>query len=534
MATTKATFYIHYNTRWGEDLYIMFNNDRHSAVAMAYTPGAVWTATIQVGDNTRELRYRYIVKVGSQVVREEQCPHHAVQLTNDINHYRIQDCWDDNTSDTATGNDLISELLTSGDSKQSPTLQPGTVVITTHAPLRNRRMRLAVVGEAPAMGQWQPQHAIAMQRVSATSHRAVFQLPPQQAPTQFKLIMVAASNSAIMQWEQGENRWLHHAPHPDEVTLVNGLRFNAPQLAWNMVGTRVRLTDLASDHDMGMGDLGDLKKLIQWTHATGQDALAITTLADDTTVLGWMPQHVQQAVAAHAINPLYLRPSLMGQLSNKRLKAQYQQAAMALEDNRQERASALRTLKEKYAYDLFQQTGASTCRSRAYRNFVSNNAHWLKPYAAQCLLRRINDTTDSTRWGNYAQFDPARIDRFLKGRHHEAAFLYFMQFHLYQQLQQAIQLAASHNIRLMCDMTASPHLKLMDAKEPWTCEKFIEQRLRDNGGLTLIPLHDWLLTDGNFAARVAPTSNRPVTLEELVAATDFNRRIAALITRTRS
>ena len=68
----KITFSIEYHTHWGEELFLMQGNDRYSALKMYYTPGDIWTVTLDVSDETSQLRYRYMVKEGGEVTRVEQ------------------------------------------------------------------------------------------------------------------------------------------------------------------------------------------------------------------------------------------------------------------------------------------------------------------------------------------------------------------------------------------------------------------------------------------------------------------------------
>ena len=49
--------------------------------------------------------------------------------------------------------------------------------------------------------------------------------------------------------------------------------------------------------------------------------------------------------------------------------------------------------------------------------------------------------------------------------------------------------------------------------------------------MLLIPLQDWLIIDGDYLSRVAKAASvrLPITVEELIAARDFNSRLASII-----
>jgi len=533
----KVTFYIEYFTRWGEELYLMLNDDKHSALKMSYTPGGVWTVTMPLSDDTRQLCYRYMVKCGGEVVREEQCRCHTLHLAPGVQAFQVQDSWDDTASIAGTDG-LMGRLVQERDSRISlDAITPGSLVIQAVAPMRDRTMRLAVAGASPALGEWDVKRAVPMQPCGNAQWRAIIQLPHHEAPTQFKLIMVPLRGRAgEVRWEQGDNRWLRHAPHPDEVSIIGGLHFNGDGLAWKQVGTLVQLKTLKGDHDAGVGDMGDLKKVVQWAHASRQDAVACVSLGDESIVAGWMPDDLRQLVIDNAIDPAYLRLAALGTLVDKKRKAQFQRAALEMNAGNKASLQQVRQFKLDYASELFEIQATSTSRSRGYRDFVATQARWLKPYVAQCLLARINDTTDVTRWGRYARYDAAMVDRFLRARHREAALCYYVQYHLWQQLLQVFDYAQDKQVNLLC-CKPSTHVQLMMSHEPWVCERQIGDRLRNApAGLTLIPLRDWLLTDGNYNGRLAAITDHdqrlPITVQELVAATDFNRRLSDLIARS--
>ena len=80
-------------------------------------------------------------------------------------------------------------------------------------------------------------------------------------------------------------------------------------------------------------------------------------------------------------------------------------------------------------------------------------------------------------------------------------------------------------------MVTLRNVKTLELREPWVNQRFLEQRLNQGGDMALVPLRDWLIIDGDYLSRVAKASSGrlPISVEELVAARDFNSRIASLI-----
>ena len=522
----KITFSIQYHTHWGEELFLMLGNDRYSALKMYYKPGDVWTVTLDVSNETRQLRYRYMVKEGGEVTRVEQCPCHMLSLDRSIAHYIVEDCWDDNAG-TPAADDFITRLMGVDEVVAPVHYKTGTVIVEAIVSTHHPSMKPAIVGEAPVMGAWNVRKAIAMQPCEESLWKASLSVPADQIPTQYKLII--AGKRGDVQWETGENRWLKQTPHHDEVMLLRGLRFRHDGNLRPQVVAFVELATLRSERDMGIGDLGDLKKVLQWVSATGQNAVLINSIADRTVVEGWMPVDMRKRVLENAIDPVFICASALGSISDKKLMAQFQKKGMALNALDESLVDEVRALKTVYAHAVFDENGASVTRTAAYRKFVNENAAWLRPYAAQMILKRVNGTTDFTAWGNYSQFNPEQIERFLKARHHEYRYICFLQYQLRQQLITMARYAQSKKVILSCDMTAPRHVKHLDPKEPWVNQRFLEQRLRESGRMALIPLRDWLLIDGDFLQRVNKSPQRlAVSLEELIAAHDFNTRIKTI------
>lgn len=528
----KITFSIQYHTHWGEELFLMLGNDRYSALKMNYMPGDVWIATLDVNSGTRQLRYRYMVKEGGEVTRVERCACHCLSLSTGITHYRVDDCWDDN-EDGLLGDDFIKRI--SGEAVASAKTQysPGTVVIEALLPKHVSGVKLAVVGETPSIGEWNVRRVVVMRPCGDSLWRTDIKMIPDEFPAQFKLITVDKRGN--VQWERGGNRWLWQSPNSDEVTIVKGIRFRHEIGTQPQAATLVEVATLRSDQDLGIGDLGDLKKVIQWALLTGQHNVVMGTIADAVVVDGWMPIDLRNQVMENAIDPALINVSSLGSLSDKRLKAQFQKTGMNLNQLDAISLDEVRTLKMEYSQALFKENGGKLIRTADYHRFIAANMTWLRPYAAQYLLQRVNASADPVAWGNYSCYNPEMIERFLNARHREAAFIYYLQYQLRQQLLELARFASVKGVTLCCDMSASRHVRYLDPKEPWINHRFIEQRLREAGRIALIPLRDWLLIDGDFLSRVvkSKTQRLAVSLEELIAAHDFNTRIKLLMTPER-
>ncbi len=524
------TFSIEYETRWGEELYLMLGNDRYSAVKMNYNAGGIWTVSYNVSESTRQLRYRYLVKEGGEVTRMERCECHILNLQDGVSRYLVDDYWDDENG-ALLASDFIARLTSARErTTMAASVKPGHVIIEAEFPVARDGHKPALVGEAAVLGAWNVRRAVPMQPCGESVWRAELVVPTADFPCQFKLI--TTGRRGAVEWESGDNRWMRQPPHDDEVLLLNGLKFRRNEAVRPRVATVIEVAALRSDRDMGCGDLGDLKKVIQWAATTGQDAVSLNSLADGSVVDGWMPVDTRKRVMENAIDPVLINLAALGTIADKKLKAQYQKAGMALNGLDHVDMGDVRRLKLDYGRTVFADNGASVVRTAAYRKFVAENGEWLRPYAAQAILQQVNGIAESSGWGNYSAYNPEQIEKFLKARHREAAFQYYLQFQLRQQLIDAAQYARTKKVMITCNM-APRNVKALDLREPWVNQRFLEQRLNQGGDMVLVPLRDWLIIDGDYLARVDKASSYrlPISIEELTAARDFNSRLISIINR---
>ena len=79
-----------------------------------------------------------------------------------------------------------------------------------------------------------------------------------------------------MAWENNPNRYLANPKLGDAETLVVGDRyvyFNLP--IWKGAGTAIPVFSLRSEGSFGVGDFGDLIKMIDWAVLTHQKVVQI-------------------------------------------------------------------------------------------------------------------------------------------------------------------------------------------------------------------------------------------------------------------
>ena len=145
---------------------------------------------------------------------------------------------------------------------------------------------LRVVGADETLGSWDLQQGINLLQhhinewivdIDVTRQTSGF----HQAPVtlEFKFVSYGTGDAkgyADYQWEQGENRFITLPDMQDGDMLVYELPqayFPVPPL--KCAGTLIPVFSLRSKSSFGVGDFGDLKKMIDWVASTHQRLLQI-------------------------------------------------------------------------------------------------------------------------------------------------------------------------------------------------------------------------------------------------------------------
>lgn len=436
----KVRFHIHYHTQWGEQLAVsgdcpaLGNGAPATALRMTHTGSGHWTAEADI-DAPTSLSYSYILlRDGvSLPVRTEWGRPRTVALQR--GPLSIEDRWHDRPADAPFYSSLLRDVVNRRPTH--PRLDSrGWLTLSIQAPTIDPSRRLAIAGNLPQLGLWDPEHAFPLDDSAFPLWQATLDLTPEQARAmEFKIISIG--RDASVAWPQGDNlRLPPSVGHYDtQQRLIELPQYIDPLPLWKATGTAVPVFSLRSADDYGIGDFYDLMPLADWAAATGQRIIQILPVNDTTKSYDGGDAYPYNAISTFALNPVYLRPEAMGSLHDPDLTAEMRERAAALNAlEAADYAGALR-LKLDYARRLYALEGKALQATAEYRDFVSRNDTWLLPYAAYCTLRDLHHTPDYRQWGLYAHYHPTLIGRLAQEQPEEIGFHYFLQYHLDRQLR---------------------------------------------------------------------------------------------------
>lgn len=331
---------------------------------------------------------------------------------------------------------------------EAPAYHPLLRVLT---PKQVPNARVVVAGSTPELGNWNPQAAPTMKRSGIPLWTVT--LPEGLDPdTEFKFVIIIDDE---LIWEDGPNRTLSQ-PGPLE---FRGLT------PWRAAGVAVPVFSLRSYDDFGVGDFADLRLLVDWAARTGQQLIQILPVNDTTMWRTKDDSYPYNANSSFALHPLYLRPQLLGTLSDKAEADRFEELRRELQSKPDIDYPAVMKAKEVYARAVFAERGDAAIASAAFADFTGRNARWLLPYAAWCVLRDKNGTPDFRQWpeSNYSPAIPARL--LLGPERREMLFYMWLQYQLHRQLSDAVRYARSRGVAVKGDIPIGVSANSADAWE---------------------------------------------------------------------
>lgn len=456
-------FNIDYKTRFGEELVLNIVNEGSEAkYRMITTDGERWTYKLSLPAQKRQpvLTYYYEVERGGRSVRHEwtTIPHTLELTTVHGAHYTVFDRWSDIPEDSYLYSSAFTDCIRG---RKLEVLQPSsyrsTVRLVVRAPQLRGDDRLAVIGKGDGLGNWDTAKALLM-----TEHHFnewVVDLDATQladGKMEFKFIALNTKNQQSSVWEAGFNRTIE-LPQIEqrEVVVYNLDQAFFPLYDVRLAGMLVPVFSLRSEGSFGVGDFGDLKKMVDLVCETGQRVLQILPVNDTTTTHSWTDSYPYSCISIFAIHPQYADLRQLPALTNAKQRNDFEALRQQLNALAQIDYEQVNNAKITYLRLLFSQEGSKVLGSKDFKEFLAEAGQWLVPYAQYCVLRDKYGTACFEQWPDHNTWNEADRAALLNARssqYREASFWYYVQFVLHTQLLDAHQYARKSHVVLKGDI----------------------------------------------------------------------------------
>ena len=457
----KITLNINYHTNWGEYLCVcgsvheLGSNDIRNAKKLDHDGLGNWTLSIELPETAASFTYRYFVKNGSEVVREEYGEAHALRFSKKSKEYVCHDLWQEQPK----GKPFFSSAFTQcvnrrKESRSSQSTGVDSIVIRVAAPRITPDQSLAIVGSSPALGQWNPAKAKQMGDSSFPIWQGVIPREALTSDTEYKFIIVNKKDGDVIAWEDGDNRRFGIDTKPGTTTFVTVPQLRNPLPAYRGAGVAIPVFSVRTNEDFGVGDFISLKKMIDWAAMTGQRFLQVLPINDTTMTGTWTDSYPYNANSTFALHPMYMRLEMLGEPTPER-KKYYEKLRGELNALPEIDYEKVNRVKSEYIDEMFARNGRKVLATNEFKHFFSKNSHWLRPYAVFCALRDKFNTPEFSMWGPYAHYTSDTVDNFIAESEENAQAVrrvYYIQFNLDKQMREVSEYASAKGVAIKGDI----------------------------------------------------------------------------------
>ncbi|MBF1608137.1 MAG: 4-alpha-glucanotransferase, partial [Prevotella sp.] len=498
-------FHIDYQTYYGQDLVLNIITGQHkgaveaSQYRMRTSDGYHWEVEVKKDAKPgTHIDYFYSILCGNNEQRKEWgVINHRLDFDTERSlNYRVYDHWSDipdnaylytsAITDCVAGKKLVKGKLNNYNK---------AVTLKVRAPQLGATDELFLVGAEPALGAWNVKKALKMvqHNVNEWSYTLdATKLVGDQIEVKF-FIKSNDSNENLV-WEYSDNRTLL-LPTMDEgdVVVYELTEASFPLPAVRVAGTLVPVFSLRSETSFGIGDFGDLKKMVDWISKTHQRALQILPINDTTITHTWTDSYPYSCISIFALHPQYVDLTALPALKDKKQSEKFEKLRKELNALPQIDYERVNDAKTEYLRLLFEQEGGKVLESSAFKKFFAETESWLVPYAQYSYMRDKFGTADFSHWPDHKQWDEADRKALSNPKdkaYKEVAFFYYVQFVLSSQLKAVHEYAQAHKIILKGDIPIGVNR--------YGCDVWTEPRYFNLNGQAGAPPDDFSVNGQNW------------------------------------
>ena len=443
----KLKFSIQYGTQWGQNLYVVItyrssdHTEKTQRLMMVTTDGMEWSLETTVLESRKHpitsFLYNYQVEDNDgNVIRKEWDAIPRIYYFDSSKDYVLVDRW----RDVPLQYHLYSKayLTTMGledNDKVEPLRVPlyrKTILFRVSAPQLQKGQSVAIVGSHPALGSWNVARYLRMESIGRFEWLLSVNVEAVLLPIEYKYVIVDDNTHAFVAWEEGDNRTTDgllpadQTMVPDGTVLVAyGESLRVKEQTWRAAGVVIPVFSLRTKESYGVGDFGDLRRLVDWCVATGMKVIQLLPVNDTTCSGNWSDSYPYNIVSAFALHPHYLDLEELGTLKSETKMTVYHRQRQELNAIGYSDYEAVDRVKRSYVEEVFVERGQQTLDSKDFKLWYAENKEWLEPYA---------------KWVS------------AKSSYSSAAVVYYVQYHLHIQLKSAADYARSKGIFIKGDV----------------------------------------------------------------------------------
>ena len=457
----KFHFSIEYRTEWGQcvgvevTLHYANGNEIRELVLLDTQDGLQWKGEVFYRDkDILTFTYQYVICKESEVVRREW---NIVPRTFNasVNHvFILSDSW----RDVPSCSYMYSTAYTNCNYSAAPEFPhlayfDRTFVFRVQAPQLRSGQALALVGSVPQLGRWEARYALRMTRAGINEWIISISAEGINTPFEYKYVILDEASGELVAWEEGNNRITpNYQAELNRIIVLSDNNLHISEDRWKVAGLVVPLFSLRSEHSQGVGDIGDLRSMVDWVAQTGMHVIQLLPIYDTTQTHTDADSYPYNSISIYALHPMYVDIRQLPEIEDDTFMQEYEQERLAINASPQVQYSAVNRLKEEYLRRLYKQQSEGLSADSGYLSFCQKNSDWLICYSVFCLLRDMYGTSDFSKWPQYNIYNESEVLGLAKKHEYESGYYIFVQYLLDKQLSAATAYAHQHNVVLKGDI----------------------------------------------------------------------------------
>ena len=342
----------------------------------------------------------------------------------------------------------------------------GETVFRLVAPRVAPEHQLCVLGSDPALGAWDNTKGLVLSDGEYPTWTGTIRLENPTADCLYKYAIWDAQAGHALDMEGGDNRVVPATSDGPAARVLNDESYRYPD-AWRGTGVALPVFAMRSESGLGVGEFSDLKLLTDWAVQTGLKLVQILPINDTTATHTWVDSYPYAAISVFALHPQFIHLEGIAALQDPEAAQELAQVKAELNAKDFVDYEPVMNAKWKFLRQLYQQEKKAFLADAGYREFYASQADWLVPYAAFSALRDRFGTADFQQWP--AEFRSPQNLRELTAEtapdYDDYGLFFFTQFHLDQQLREAVAYARSRGVVLKGDLPIGIYRHSVDA---WT------------------------------------------------------------------
>jgi 4-alpha-glucanotransferase len=492
----KIRFNIHFTTTWGQNMHISGSIPQLGMGKVAKSHPLTykwdentWTGTVEVSPRELQLEYKYLIvndMNGSIIWEGGENRTIDLSLVSDLGEIVLNDNWREQDlisqlfTNRAFANTLFKRALCSCKKAIAPKRTNDSraeICFRIAVPIISPELTLAIIGSDNSLGAWDEAKAVVMKDNCYPLWQANVFAENPDISIEYKYVVYDTRNRKIITWEDGENRVLLSSllqkKHQLIVRTDENFRYSGKLPKFR--GLQVPLSQISCAEKGYFSDFGCLHETIELAAQLGMKLVKVSPFFATASGFDGEAFTTSASASMYGIDHLYLSINSLAKIEDEKIQSGLEKEYAHLTSAKEIDYLKIAELKKDYAWHKFNELVAEAEILSEIQNFVHENQTWLAYSSVFYVLRETYQTGNFINWPENSKSPRQIIDEYWKSDHPEnrrVQFYCYLQYLLYQQLQEVCTFARSKGVVLQCTLPFAMH---RFCAENWFAPQYFSQ-----------------------------------------------------------